>query len=64
MELSLRVKVYSCRLGLEGNRAISLAVRIPKSLNRNLLLGNMVAFVSTVLEDTVNTDVFCLSFIR
>ncbi len=40
MELSLGVKVHSCWLDLEGNRAMSLAVRVPKPLNRNYLLGN------------------------
>lgn len=48
MELSLRVKVYSCRLGLEGSRAMSLAVRVPRPLNRNFLLGNIEALASKV----------------
>lgn len=41
MELSLRAKVCSCRPDLEGSRAMSLAVRFPRPLNRNYLLGNM-----------------------
>lgn len=62
MALSLGVKVYSCRLGLEGNRAIPLAVRIPKAPNRNFLLGDIVALSSTVLQDTVNTGSLIIFF--
>lgn len=49
MELSLGVKVHSRRPDLEGNRAMSLpAVRVPKPLNRNYLLGNMETLVSVL----------------
>lgn len=46
MVLSPRVKVHSSGLDLEGNRAMSPAVRVPKPLNRNCLLGNMETLVS------------------
>lgn len=56
MELSLRVKGRSRRLGLGGNRTMSLAVRIPKLLNRNYLLGNMEILLVTMQGMSVVTQ--------
>lgn len=45
--LSLRVKVRSRRLGFwKEIGAMSPAVRVPRPLNRNFLLGNMETLVS------------------